>query len=251
MVVEYLPGGPLSARVGQGRKLKLSQAALVTVALCDALIYMHERGITHCDLNPSNVLFDPQGRPKLVDLGIAHVSDGFVHRSWYTQRSVAMGTVYYIAPEQLDGVRDDPRVDMYAVAAMFYEMLSGRHYVDFDLASTPSAQAENIRRVHQEVPVPIPDIPHEINQVILCALAKHPGDRYPDTTVFRRRLIRSLFPYLPPDRGLHLVAPFRSRAEGRPAPLDAADWPRWVWGVLLVINLIAMIVFALLLFGSS
>lgn len=250
IVIEYLPGDALSERVGRGRKLDLSQAALIGVALCDALVYMHQRGITHCDLNPSNVLFDSQGRPKMVDLGIAHVSDSFVHRSWYTQRNITMGTVFYMAPEQLDGVRDDPRVDMYALAAMLYEMLSGRPYLDFGLASTPSAQAENIRRVHQEAPAPIPEVPPQVNEVILRALAKHPDDRYPDVAHFRQQLIRALFPHLPPDKGISLVAPFRSVTEGRPGALDTADWPRWIWVALVVMNLIVMIAFAVLLLGS-
>jgi serine/threonine protein kinase len=161
-----------------------------------------------------------------------------------------MGTVFYMAPEQLDGVRDDPRVDMYALAAMLYEMMSGRPYLDFDLASTPSVQAENIRRVHQEAPAPIPEVPPKVSEVILHALEKHPDDRYPDVATLRQQLIRALHPHLPPDKGMSLVAPFRSATESRPGALDNADWPRWIWVALLAMNLIVMIAFAALLLGS-
>jgi serine/threonine protein kinase len=250
MVIEYLPGGSLSDRMERRRRSSLSLAAMVTIALCDAVGYMHQIGITHCDLNPSNVLFDAEDRPKLVDLGIAHVSDAFVHRSWRTERDFSMGTVFYMAPEQLDGVRDDPRVDLYALGIMFYEMLAGRHYLEFDLTGTPVAQADNVNRVRDQLPEPIPGVPSEINAIILRALAKRPDDRYPDVISFRRELIQAMFPYLPTAQGIQLVSPFRSHRESLSVTPDAGNWPRWVLGVLFGMNLALMIIFALLMLWS-
>jgi serine/threonine protein kinase len=250
MVIEYMSGGSLSDRIERGRKLTLRQAAMVTVALCDALIYLHQMGITHCDLNPNNVLFDSEGRPKLVDLGIAHVSDTLVHRAWHTEQDFTMGTIFYMAPEQLDGVRDDPRVDLYALGVMFYEMLAGRHYLDFNLTGTPSVQAENIDRVRHQLPSPIPEIPSEINGIIQRVLAKRPDDRYPDVISFRQELAQALFPYLSVSEGIRLVAPFRSPDQSPSLTSDMTDWPPWVWAVLCAINVVVMIIFALLLLRS-
>lgn len=243
MVVEYLSGGSLAARVERERRLPLGEAALIAVGLCDALTYLHERGIVHCDLNPSNVLFDAWGTPKLIDLGIAHVPDAFVHRSWHTERDFSLGTVMYMAPEQLAGTRDEPRLDLYALAAIYYYMVSGRHYLRFDMAGTPLAQAENIQRVGSEMPEPVPGVPPAANAVLLRALAKDPQARYPSVAVFRHALIQALVPHLPSEQGIRLVAL-------QPA-IGAADeaggreeWPSWVFAVLVAINAIAILILA-------
>lgn len=251
MVVEYLSGGCLAERLDRERKLSVSQATMITVSLCSALSYLHERGITHCDLNPSNVLFDTQGRPKLVDLGIAHVSDTFVHRSWRTERDFSMGTVLFMAPEQLGGTRDDPRIDQYALGAMFYQMVSGQHYVHFDVGNSPVAQAENIRRAKEDLPDPIPELGPEPNQVILRALAKDPQDRYPDVDGLRQALIQALIPHLPSEHGIRLVAPFQSTDGNDHLIADSGEWPQWVWGALLAINVGVMLLVAGLLLGIA
>lgn len=251
MVIEYLSAGSLADRLDQGSRLSLDQSAMVTISLCDALIYLHQKGIVHCDLNPSNVLFDVDHRPKLVDLGIAYVPDTLVHRSWHTERGFAMGTILYMAPEQLDGVRHDPSVDLYALGAMVYQMLAGRLYLDFDQQGTPSAQAHNVELVHRRAPTPIPNVPPEVNAVILRALAKSPQDRYPDVVAFRQRLVQALFAHLSPERGFSLVAPFQTDRARLPSQGEATGWPDWVWGALLALNLAVMAISAWLLFKLS
>jgi serine/threonine-protein kinase len=251
MVIEYLSGGSLSDRLDRQPKLSLGQATRITTALCDALAYLHQTGITHCDLNPSNVLFDAQGCPKLVDLGIAHVADTFVHRSWRTERDFSMGTVVYMAPEQLMGRRDDPRIDLYALAAMFYQMVAGRHYLELDQAGTPGAQADNINRVRNENPGPVPELAPAVNRVVLRALAKSPEERYPDLVAFRHALVQAVLPSLPSEQGIRLVAPFRPFDGEDPASRETADWPYWIWGVLCAVNLAMMALLAWLALGTA
>jgi serine/threonine protein kinase len=255
MVVEYVPGVPLSDWTDREQKMSLSQAAPIILALCDAVGYLHQRGIIHCDLNASNVLLDPQGQPKLVDLGIAHVSDDFVHRAWQTQRSFAMGTILCMAPEQLDGARGDPRVDLYALATLLYQLLAGRPYLDFDTRQTPSAQAENIRRVRSEAPRPISGIPPAVMAVLLVALAKDPDDRYPDVGTFRRELTQALLAHLPSHTGIGLLTSARTgyAARGRVQSKTQSqstqpfEWPPWIWGVLVAINVVVMVLVGFLL----
>ena len=128
IVMEYVSGGSLAGWMNRGHKFSLSEVVRVIIPLCDALAYLHKMGITHCDLQPSNVLFDTTGRCKLVDLGIAHISNEFVHRAWHTERDLAIGTVFFMSPEQLDGVRNDPRVDLYALGALLYPALTQSGY---------------------------------------------------------------------------------------------------------------------------
>jgi serine/threonine protein kinase len=250
MIVEYLSGGSLADRLERERRLPLGEAALITVSLCDALTYLHQRRIVHCDLNPSNVLFDAQGTPKLIDLGIAHVPDTFVHRSWHTEHDFSLGTVSYMAPEQLAGKRDDPRLDLYALAAMCYDMVSGRHYLRFDMAGTPLAQAENIQRVQSEMPESLARVPPEANEVLLRALAKDPEARYPSVATFRHALVQALVPHLPSEQGIRLVAPLPAIDEGDEVVGAREEWPTWVLAVLVAINATAILLLAWLILGA-
>lgn len=249
MVVEYLSGGSLAGRLERERRLPLGEAALITVGLCDALTYLHQRGIVHCDLNPTNVLFDDRGTPKLIDLGIAHVPDTFVHRTWHTEHDFSLGTVTYMAPEQLAGRRDEPRLDQYALAAMCYYMISGRHYLRFDMAGTPLAQAENIQRVGSEMPEPLAGVPPAANEVLLRALAKDPEARYASVAVFRHALIQALVPHLPSEQGIRLVALQPAIGAGDEAGARG-QWPRWVLAVLVAINALAILILAWLILSG-
>jgi serine/threonine protein kinase len=250
LVIEYLPGGALSNHTDRGRRFSLSRAVEITFALCDALSHLHSVGIVHCDLNPSNILFDAQGQPKLIDLGIAHVPDDMVHRRWQTRGDFGLGTVLYMAPEQLSGVRDDPRIDQYALGVILYQMLSGRHYLDFDLQNTPSAYADNIARVHEQHPQPLTEVPAEVAAVIMRTLSKDPADRYPDLRAFRTAFTKALLLHEPSKAGLR--RPFSSwgrRQERRPR--GSGEWPRWVWRALVAVNVLAMLIIAWLLIGTA
>ena len=247
LVLEYGGGRVLSDWTDRGHKFSLSETARVAVALCDALAYLHQMGIVHCDLNPSNVVLDTDGKPKLIDLGIAHIPDRLVHRRWQTEHALPMGTVLYMAPEQIDGVRDDPRVDLYALGAILYQMLAGRHYLDFSLENTQGAYADNIALVRTATPRPLYDVPPEVEQVIMRALAKDPDSRYPDVTTFSYRLKQAMFPYLPPEQGLRLVVPFQATGDRDAGSPEDGEWPSWLWKVLLAVNVAVMVGVALLL----
>jgi serine/threonine protein kinase len=248
MVIEYLSGGSLADRLARERQLSLGEAARITVALADGLTYLHQRGIVHCDLNPSNILFDAQGKPKLIDLGIAHVPDTFVHRSWQTEHDFGLGTISYMAPEQLMGQRDDPRTDLYALAAICYDLISGRHYLRFDMSGTPLAQAENILRVQSATPEPLPGLAPEVNHVLLRALAKDPEARYPNVMAFRHTLTQAVILHLPSEQGIQLVAP-PAAASGVEEREKRGEWPAWVVAALLAVNASVILLLAWLMLG--
>lgn len=182
IVMEYLPGGSLEEWMERGT-VGVEQAIRVMADVCAGLEYAHEKGVVHCDIKPGNVLFAAEGTAKVADFGVAHVSEELMTRSWQSASGFAAGTMLYMAPEQLDGVRDDPRVDIYALGAMLYQLLTGRPYLDFRLpARNISDQVHNASQIKEGQPVPPSAhnraIPKWLDTVILKALAKQPAGRY-------------------------------------------------------------------------
>jgi eukaryotic-like serine/threonine-protein kinase len=115
-VMEYLEQGPLSKRLEAG-PLPPKDAVRIAREMLGALVHAHNSGILHCDLKPANVLIDSTGSTRLGDFGQSRLS---------TEQATALGTLYYMAPEQavLDGV-PDARWDVYALGALLYHMLTG------------------------------------------------------------------------------------------------------------------------------
>lgn len=196
IAMEYMPGGSLEERLRDGQCLAVDEAVHIAVQVAEGLAYAHERGVVHCDLKPANILFAADGAAKVADFGIAHVSDQMLSRSWMTPAGFVAGTLPYMSPEQTDGVRDDPRVDVYALGAVLYRMLTGRTYIDFDQRDTPRATAENVQRICGQQPLPPSaaaprqHIPAWLDAVVLKALAKRPEDRYTSADVMRAALLR-------------------------------------------------------------
>jgi serine/threonine-protein kinase len=121
IVMEYVDGEPLSRLLRRG-PLRPEEASRIVCELGDALDHAHAQGVVHRDVKPSNVLIREDGLTKLADLGIATASDG----TRITRSGVVLGTASYMAPEQLDGRTAGPPADIYALAAIAFEALSGR-----------------------------------------------------------------------------------------------------------------------------
>jgi serine/threonine protein kinase len=205
LAMEYLPGGSLADRLQRG-PLAADQAVRVALDLCAALEYAHRSGVVHCDLKPANVLFDEAGRARLADFGIAHVSQQMMSQAVFTGTGMTMGTLRYMAPEQLEGVRDDPRLDLYALGALLYEMLAGQPYLDFEAETTPAAQMRNMARIQREAPRPLqavnPSLPAWLVEIVERALRKAPGERFPTARALGEALQRG-----PSGRSTRGVAP--------------------------------------------
>jgi serine/threonine-protein kinase len=197
LAMEYLPGGSLEDRLKQG-PLPMKEVVGIAVDLCEALAYAHDKGVVHCDIKPANVLFDEEGEVRLGDFGIAYVSAELMTRPFFTAPGTAMGTVRYMAPEQLEGVRDDVRVDVYAVGALIYEMIAGRPYLDFDTDGTPGAQARNITKIQRDPPLPLktvsPEVPEQLARVIGRALRKAPDERFATAGALKAALLLAIQP---------------------------------------------------------
>jgi serine/threonine protein kinase len=121
IVMEYVEGEPLSKLLRRG-PLRPEEVASMVCDLGDALDHAHSQGVIHRDVKPSNVLIRADGLTKLADLGIATASD----HTKITRSGTVLGTAAYMAPEQLDGRGAGPASDVYALAAISFEALSGK-----------------------------------------------------------------------------------------------------------------------------
>jgi serine/threonine-protein kinase len=146
----------------------------ITLAICDALDYVHRNGVIHRDLKPENVMIDAEDRIKLIDFGLANNSGA--RRITFAKPLNMMGTPDYISPEQVEGNRSDARSDLYALGVMLYEMLVGK--VPFDGAN--SLAAMNSRLLNNPVPPRElnPAVSPQLQEIVYRALERNPGNRY-------------------------------------------------------------------------
>jgi eukaryotic-like serine/threonine-protein kinase len=136
LVTEYLGGGSLRDVLDRGQPLSLSQAIVVGLDAARALSHAHQRGLVHRDVKPGNLLFDEDGRLKLADFGLARA---LAEASWTEPSGIAVGTARYASPEQSLGRRLDGRSDVYSLALVLVECLTGQ--VPFTGETTASTLA--------------------------------------------------------------------------------------------------------------
>ena len=183
LVMEYLDGETLAARIARG-KLPLDQALQYGIQIADALAAAHRAGIVHRDLKPGNVMLTKSGA-KLLDFGLAKPGvqitgsniTQLVTEGPLTAAGTLLGTLHYMAPEQLQGVEADSRTDVFGFGCVLYEMITGRRAFGGD---TP---ASVIAAVLEREPAPLPANSEEIihpalEAFIRTCLSKNPEDRW-------------------------------------------------------------------------
>jgi len=222
IIMEYLDGAPLASLIEHGvatqAPLPLGGIARLAAEVLDALGAAHAKGIVHRDLKPDNIFVAPSGRPKVLDFGIAKLSD--VTNS-STRTGSLLGTPHYMSPEQAAGRVVDHRADIYAIGVILFECATGRKpflaEALFDLL-----------RMHVEAPPPSPralrpDMPPDLEQVILTALAKAPDQRFSTTTAMSVALQHATA-QLAPDQWRPLTPPSAPSPGGAWAPTPPASW---------------------------
>jgi beta-lactam-binding protein with PASTA domain/tRNA A-37 threonylcarbamoyl transferase component Bud32 len=186
IVMEYVEGQSLRDVLrGQGR-IPAMQAARIASEIAAALDFAHRHGVVHRDIKPGNVLLTPQGQVKVTDFGIAaNPTDA---ASGLTATGAVIGTATYFSPEQAQGYQVDGRTDVYALGVVLYEMVVGRPPF---AAESPVAVA--MKHVREEPILPsrmVPDVPPDLERIILTALAKDPRVRYQSAAEMRADLMR-------------------------------------------------------------
>jgi serine/threonine protein kinase len=188
IVMEYVRGESIAEQIKRKAPLSLGQKLKLMAELCAGLGHAHEAGMIHRDIKPANLMVDQHGRLKILDFGIARVSEGSFTRAGLqvTQFNVRIGTPGYMSPEQIETGEVDRRSDIFAVGAVFYELLS--YSEAFSGAST--RQIED--KVLQAQPAPllslVPDLDPEIAAIVARALEKDPARRYQDAGAFEEAL---------------------------------------------------------------
>jgi serine/threonine protein kinase len=170
LVMEYVEGETLRDAIARG-SVPPETAMKVMRGIASALDHAHEHGVVHRDVKPANILIGGDGRAKLADLGIASAAAA----TQITRSGTVLGTAAYIAPERLEGGAGGPPSDIYALAAVAYEALSGHKAVE---GSTPMEVA---RRVVSEPPPDLArhwtDAPPAAGEVLKRGMAREPADR--------------------------------------------------------------------------
>ncbi len=123
LVCEYLGGGSLRSVLDRGRRLSPSQALLVGLEAARGLDYAHRRGLVHRDIKPANLLFDDDGRLRIADFGLARA---LAEAAWTEPIGAVLGTARYASPEQVSGAAIDGRADVYSLALVLVEAVTGR-----------------------------------------------------------------------------------------------------------------------------
>jgi serine/threonine-protein kinase len=184
IVMEYVEGRSLRDLIRSEAPLDPHQAAEIAAETAAGLAFAHRNGVVHRDVKPGNVLLTRSGSVKVTDFGIARAgtTDGL------TQTGSVMGTATYFSPEQAQGLPVDGRSDVYSLGIVLYEMVTGVAPFNGD---TPVAVA--YKHVREE-PVPPsqrnPDVPPDLEQIILTALAKDPDHRYQTADDLQADLLR-------------------------------------------------------------
>jgi len=184
IVTEFVEGGTFAAELG--KPVGLPRALDVLRSVASALDYAHQRGILHRDVKPSNILVTKDGTSVLGDFGLARM---MATNERLTRFDMVVGTPEYMSPEQCAGTETGPASDQYALGVVAFEALTG--HVPYH-AETPAA----VMLAQMQAPLPMartvnPGLPVAVERALMRALAKEPGDRYPNCTAFIEALTDS------------------------------------------------------------
>jgi serine/threonine-protein kinase len=184
IVSRWVEGTELGALLHRDGPMEPVRAARTAAQIADALDLAHEKGLVHRDVKPSNVIVTSEGHVYLTDFGLAKRAES---APGFTGADQLLGTVDYVAPEQIEGSEPDAYSDIYSLGCVLYEMLAGQP----PFADQKGGMAKMWAQVNAEPP-PLrerrPDLPRELEEVTDRAMAKAPGGR-PTAAAFREAVL--------------------------------------------------------------
>jgi serine/threonine-protein kinase len=204
IVMKYLTGDSLADHLKAKGRLPLPEVLAITRQICDGLQCVHDHGVVHRDIKPANIFLSPEGRVTVLDLGVAHDTKNVMTRS-----GVIVGTPRYMSPEQILGRRVDRHSDLYALATVVFEMLTGTPVFAGD--SDFSVMKAHIDHPPPDVTQIQSDLPAGLAPVLKRALAKVPDERFDTALDFDRAL----------EAGARGVAPVRHELATPPTTTGA------------------------------
>jgi serine/threonine-protein kinase len=182
-VMPYVDGETLRQRLQREGRLPVETATTLAAEVADALAYAHAHGVVHRDIKPENILLSG-GHAVVADFGVARAleqgaaADAAAVSTRLTRAGIAIGTPLYMSPEQATGDVVDGRADQYSLGCVLYEMLAGEP--PFTGASHQSVITKSLSTPRPHVTRARAEVPSELEQVVLRAMALDPAERYPD-----------------------------------------------------------------------
>jgi len=225
LVMEYVEGRPLSKEIKR-RTLSPSEVTAYGREIADGLAAIHQAGLIHRDLKPSNVMLTKDNHAKVMDLGLVrqYVSDGLDHstESTLTRDGFAVGTPYYMSPEQISGLPLDHRSDLFSLGVILYEALTGKHPFSRDSFAQITDAIVNEDPGGSMEPRSLSES-GEVRQVILRLLERHPSRRFESA-----------------EQVAVSLGPFTEVAGDQGAGFLPRRWPRALTPVLLTVAAMAI-----------
>jgi len=204
MVMEYLPGNTLQARLRDG-VLPIQDVITMLEQLAGALDYAHARGIIHRDLKPANILFSDTDQPVIVDFGLAQLVQTGRGSITDVEASTISGTLAYMAPEQLANEKTSGYTDQYALAVITYELLTQTRL--FDQLNTATQIVTHIDSSQVTLIVNLPPKYAKAEPVLARALSVNPESRFETAAAFANALADALLPDYKPKRTVFVSDP--------------------------------------------
>ncbi len=208
LAMEFLEGEDLQRRLARPERMSLARKVEIAVEVCEGLEYAHTRGVIHRDVKPANIFITDNGTAKILDFGLARLVT-----SELTNSNMMMGTINYMAPEQVRGERADQRSDIFSVGVVLYELLGGRKAFEGDSFAT------TLYRILQEEPESLlqiePSLPVDLVAIVARALAKPRDERYQQMS----ELLRDLAVHRQ-QMSVHDTPPGRPASGGGPRPSE-------------------------------
>ena len=178
LVQVFIDGGTLEARIKRDGPLPIGETVRICTAVASGLDAMHNEGLIHRDVKPANILLDDTGTPFIADFGLAKDRDASV----LTKAGQALGSMDYMAPEQIRGQEVSNQADVYSLGCVMFECLSGK---------PPFAHCEGMRilwaHLQEEPPDPLAardDVPADVSWALQQGLRKEPEERPPTATAY-------------------------------------------------------------------
>ena len=188
IVMEYVEGRTLREILAAEGRLLPRRALEITAAICAALEQAHAAGIVHRDIKPGNVMVTATGEVKVMDFGIARALTSST--ATMTQTAAVVGTAHYLSPEQARGEHVDARSDIYSTGCVLYELLTGAP--PFTGESAVAVAYQHVREDPAPPSTVEPDVPADVDAIVLVAMAKNAVNRYASATEMRSDIERAL-----------------------------------------------------------
>jgi serine/threonine-protein kinase len=223
MILEFVRGETLDSLLSKHGAMPVEQAVPLFCKVLEGIDHAHEEGIVHRDIKPANVMLTTKGNLKVLDFGIARI----LGTARMTKAGHLIGTIEYMAPEQVKGLETDARSDIYSLGMLLYELLTGR--VPFDIQNEFELMSAQIN----QMPVPPRElnqnIPPLVEEAIMHAIAKDPDARYQTAGEFREVLMSAGIPMTAARTGNLNTAdrnnPYAPRAASTTPPVSQPAMP--------------------------